>query len=409
MKNMNKKYKHLVDLTIKNIYRRKLRSILTIIAVVIGIATIVSLFLISDGLFNYVEDAFMTMGINTIFIFPISFQGGPSQSIGRISEEIKITENDLKIIERINEVDYAVGFSFRTGKIEFKNEELFQFVIFIDSKEVDKTFEIMNIELREGKTFQGKEGSNVLIGPYIADNFFKEPVKVGQKIKIQDKDFKVIGILETVGNIQDDSQVYITRKSAEEIFTIGDTLDQIFVSVKKEYDPLIVKEEIEKRLEREHGKDKFFIITAQQVLTMIKSVIGLLKVILISIGLISLIVGSIGIMNSIYTSVIERTKEIGILKSLGAKKEDIYFIFTLESVILSIIGGIIGLGLGIFISKAVEYYVASQGFLTLKIIVTWQIIVLAIILSIIIGIVSGLLPANKASKMNVVEALRKVV
>ncbi len=406
---MNKKYNHLIDLTVKNIIRRRLRSILTIIAVIIGIATIVSLFLLSDGLFNYVEEAFMTMGINTVFIFPISFQGGPNQSIGRISEDIKITENDLKIIERINEVDFAVGFSFRTGKIEYKNQELYQFVIFIDSKKVDKTLDIMNIELREGITFQGREGSNILIGPYIADRYFEQPIKVGQKIKIQDKEFKVIGILESVGNIQDDSQVYISRKSAEELFNINDNYDQIYVSVKKEYDPLIVKEEIEKRLEREHGTNKFFIITAKQILTIIKSVLNLLKIILVSIGLISILVGSIGIMNSIYTSVIERTKEIGILKSLGAKREDIYFIFTFESILLSIVGGIIGLGLGIVIAKAVEYYVASQGILTLKIIITWQIVLLAIGLSLIIGFISGLLPSRKASKMNVVDALRKSI
>jgi len=400
------KYKHLLDLTIKNIFRRRLRSILTIIAVVIGIATIVSLFLISDGLFNYVEDVFMTMGINTVFIFPISFQGGPNQSISRVTEDIKITENDLKIIERIGEIDYAIGFSFRTAKIEYKNEEIFQFAIMLDPKLADKTFEIMDIDLREGKSLQGRDAYEVVIGPYFADNLFKDPIKIGQKIKIQDKDFKVIGILEPVGNLADDSQVYITLNKGKEIFEIVDTIDQIYANVKEEYDPLEVQEEIEKRLEKEHGKDKFYIITAKQVLSIIESVLGLLKVILVSIGLISVVVGSIGIMNSIYTSVIERTKEIGILKSLGAKREDIYFIFTIESVILSLFGGLIGLGVGIGIAKAVEFYATSQGFLTLKIVIGWQIIALALIVSIVVGLISGLLPSRKASRMNVVEALR---
>jgi len=400
------KYKHLLELTVKNIFRRRLRSVLTIIAVVIGIATIVSLFLISDGLFNYVEDVFLTMGINTVFIFPISFQGAPTQSIGRITEDIKITQTDLKIIEKIGEIDYAVGFSFRTAKIDYKNQESFQFVIMLDPKLADKTFSIMDVDIREGKSLQGRDASEVILGSYLADNLFKDPIKVGQKIKIQDKDFKVIGILESVGNLADDSQAYITLNKGKEIFGIGDTIDQIYANVKKEYDPLVVQEKIEKRLEKEHGKDKFYIITAKQVLSIIESVLGLLKIILVSIGLISVVVGSIGIMNSIYTSVIERTREIGILKSLGARREDIYFIFTIESVILSLFGGIIGLGLGIFIAKAVQFYASSQGFLTLKIVLGWPIIVGAIVLSIIIGIVSGLLPSRQASKMNVVEALR---
>lgn len=403
------KYKHLIELTIKNIFRRRLRSILTIIAVVIGIATIVSLFLISDGLFNYVEDVFMTMGINTIFIFPISFQGGPTQSISRVSEDIKITENDLKIIERIPEIDYAIGFSFRPGKIDYKNEDSFQLVIMLDPKKADKTFEVMNIDFRDGKSLQGRDAYEVVIGPYIADKLFKEQIKVGQKIKIQDQEFKVVGILEPMGNIQDDSQVYITLGKGKEIFDIKDSIDQIYASVNENYDPLIVQKEIEKRLEREHGKDKFYIITAKQVLTIIKSVLSLLKVILVSIGLISIIVGSVGIVNSIYTSVIERTREIGILKSLGAKREDIYFIFTFESILLSMIGGIIGLGLGIGIAKAVEWYAASQGFLTLKIIITWQIILLALGVSLIVGIISGLLPSKAAAKMNAVDALRKTI
>lgn len=403
------KYKHLIDLTFKNILRRRLRSILTIIAVVIGIATIVALFLISDGLLNYVEDVFMTMGINTIFIFPVSFQGGPNQTISRVSEDIKITESDLRLIEKIPEIDYAIGFSFRTAKYEYKGEESYQFVIMVDPKLADKTFEIMDVGIREGKSLQGREGAEIVIGSYFADKLFKEPIKVGQKIKIQDKDFKVIGILETVGNMQDDSQSYITINSGKELFDTGDTLDQIYASVKPEYDPLVVQKEIEKRLEKKHGKNKFFIITAKQVLTMIKTVLGLLQTILVSIGLISIVVGSIGIMNSIYTSVIERTREIGILKSLGAKKEDIYFIFTFESLVLSLIGGIIGLGLGIGIAKFVEYYAASQAFITLNIIITWQVIALALGVSIIVGIAAGLLPSKSAAKMNVVDALRKTI
>jgi ABC-type antimicrobial peptide transport system permease subunit len=174
----------------------------------------------------------------------------------------------------------------------------------------------------------------VLLGTTVARELFGESNPIGQTIKLNLLNFKVIGILEAVGNIQDDSQSYITINSGKELFDTGETLDQIYANVKPEYDPLIVQEEIEKRLEKKHGKDKFFIITAKQVLTMIKTVLGLLRTILISIGLISIVVGSIGIMNSIYTSVIERTKEIGILKSLGAKKEDIYFIFTFYGFLL---------------------------------------------------------------------------
>lgn len=406
---MSEKYKNLLDLTVKNIIRRRLRSILTIIAITIGIATIVSLFLISDGLFNYVESEFEKMGINTIFIFPISYTGGPVTIAGRVSDDITLKERDVRLIERINEVENVFGFSFRTGKIEFRNEEVFQFIIMIESDKVDQAFETMSLELREGRSIQNRQGRNVILGPYIADSLFQEPIRVGQRIKIQDQDYKVMGILEPIGNLQDDSQVYITRDSGKDLYNINDSFDQMIVRVKPEFDAVEVSEDVERRLEREYGEDKFFIITATQVLTIIRSVLDLLKIVLVSIGLISILVASIGIINSIYTSVIERTKEIGILKSLGAKREDIYFIFISESLILSIIGSIIGFGLGYLIAKGVEYYVSSQGIATLKIIVNLQIVLIVIGVAIIVGFIAGLFPSNKASKMNAVEALKKAV
>lgn len=407
----SEKFKYLLNLVLKNIKKRKLRSILTIISVTIGIASIIALILISDGLFNSVEKQFMDMGINNIYVTPVNFGGGANGEFGsssRLSDDIKLTERDVKDIERLAEINQVFGISYKIGKITVSNQDEYAFVIMADRKKADDIFETMNLEIQKGTSLQGKNGHVAIIGSYFADGLFEKEVKIGSKIKIEDVDFKVIGILETIGNTQDDSQIYIPKDAGEDIFGTNDELQQIMITIKDGYDVDEVKEKIQNKLEKTHEENTFTVITAKQILSLIKNILNSLQILLITIAAISVIVGSVGIMNSIYTSVIERTKEVGILKSIGAKINDILFIFVSESIILSIIGGLIGLIFGIGIAKAVELYAAYRNFDMLHIIVNPEIIIITLILSIIIGLIAGVLPARKASKMNAVDALKNI-
>ena len=414
------KFKELLNLTIKNIYRRKLRSILTILSVTIGIAAVISLILISNGLFNAIEKQFDSMGVNSIFVMSSSFGGGmaegdmkpPVQSGGgtlssRTGSDLSLTINDLKTIEKIPEIEEAFAFTYKVLKVKYKNQDNFVNVLAVDEKNADNALKGMSLEIREGTSIQGKKGHNVVVGAYFADKLFDKPIKVGNTILIKNTEFKVTGILKPVGIAQRDSQIFINRDNAIELFEVDSKkVDQILAKAKNSEEVLEVKEKINKRLKKTHDKDSFTIITSLQILKMIKSILNTIKVILISIATISIIVGSIGIMNSIYTSVLERTKEIGILKSIGAKREDIYFIFVIESVILSLVGGIIGLGFGILISKAVEWYTIYKDLGILSVEINIGIVLLAIGLAVIIGFLAGLLPAKRASKLNTVNALK---
>ncbi len=401
----NEKFKHLINLTIKNIFRRRLRSILTIISVMIGIAAIIALVLVSDGLFNAIEGQFTSMGTNSIFIFGQNMQG-PSTGNSRLADDIQLNMRDVKNIDRIPEVKLVSGISFRITKFEFKAEEAYPMVVIAKEDIADDTFNAFNMNIAEGTSIQGKKGHNIVIGPYIAEKMFNSKIKIGNKVKLEGIDFKVIGILEAMGNSDDDSQMYITREIAKEIYDIGDNLEQIIIKTKEDANVLSVKEKIEDVLEKDHEEDSFMVITANQILELIKGILNTLKIILIAIAAISIVVGSIGIMNSIYTSVIERTKEIGILKAIGAKANDIYILFISESVILSLVGGVLGLILGALIAKGVEWYAISQSYDILTIIISWQAVFLAIGLALVIGVISGLLPSKKATRMKVVDALK---
>jgi putative ABC transport system permease protein len=176
---------------------------------------------------------------------------------------------------------------------------------------------------------------------------------------------------------------------------------------RKEADGNLVAKKAEKVLGRTREEDTYLVITAESFLELIKRVLNILRSILISIAGISLVVASLGIINSVYTSVLERTREIGVLKSIGAKISDITFIFVFESVILTLVGGFVGFWTGIGIARLVVLYAATKGFTMLTITITPELVIIAFLLSLTVGIISGFFPARSAAKLNIVDALRQ--
>jgi putative ABC transport system permease protein len=402
------KFVNLVNLTIKNIFRRKVRSILTILSVIIGIAAVIALVLLSEGLFNAVQNQFDLLGSNTIFIFPTIFSSGPPQQINsRISSSDQLTYKDVDLIKKIKDVKEVYSFTYNVCEFEFKNEKQYALTIIAPNEDLDGFFDIMQLDLSSGESLKGTTSRKIIIGSYFADGVFEHKIKTGNRIKLNGIDFKVVGVLEAVGNIEDDSQVYITKETAKNIIDLDIEVRQILAKTRNDANITQVKEEIEDVLEKEHSEGAFMVFTSAQILEMVQTILGVLSFILISIAVISLVVGSIGVMNSVFTSVLERIGEIGVLKSIGAKIFDIVFLFVLESVLLSIVGGFIGLGFGIGIAKFVEWYAVSQNFEMLQIVINLKIIIYAVVISIVVGFISGILPALSAAKLKPVDALRK--
>ena len=399
------KYSKLFKLTIKNIFRRKLRSILTILSVIIGIASVIALVLLSDGLLNTVNEQFDKMGGRAIFVLAGNFQGNPFES-GRLSKENMLNIKDSENIEKIPAVENVFAMNFLNAQITYRNQDEFAYLATLPVEKMDDAFDFFDVSVSEGKTFNGKEGNNAIIGDYIAKKMFDREIKTGNKIKINDMDFRVLGILEPIGNEADDSTIYITRKAGDDLLNYEDSVNYIMVKTKADTDNKDTVKRIERLLAKTREEENFMIISADDFLELITRLLTLIKVILATIASISVVVGSLGVINSVYTSVLERTREIGVLKSIGAKINDITFIFVLESLLLSLAGGVIGFGLGVGIAKGVSLYAASAGFDMFTISITVEIVLLALILSVIVGIVAGLFPARSAAKLNPVNALR---
>ena len=212
--------------------------------------------------------------------------------------------------------------------------------------------------------------------------------------------------MEEIGNSQDDNSINIDFDTFREIFDAEDRVDAITATAKPGLDMDALKEKTERKLERARGDENFQVMTSANILEQVNSILGIVQFVLIGIAGISLLVGGIGIMNSMYTSVLERTKEIGIMKSVGARNSDILLIFLVESGFIGLIGGIFGVLLGTGMALAVGAIAKQAGFALLKIVIDYKILLFGLSFAFVLGMISGALPAYRASKLKPVDALR---
>jgi putative ABC transport system permease protein len=241
------------------------------------------------------------------------------------------------------------------------------------------------------------------------DKFFTKPLKVGDRIKVNGQYLDIIGFYGEVGSPSDDTQIYITEVAAEELFGIK-SYYTIIGRVSLGKNATEVAEDITDALRRHRnqkkGSETFFAQTFEQVIATFTVVLNVIIAVVILIALISVIVAGVNIMNTMYASILERTKEIGIFKAIGARNEEILYIFMIEAGILSLIGGVIGVLLGMAIAKVGGVIIASAGYAAFKPYFSANLIISILLFSFLVGIISGILPAYNASKLKPVEALR---
>lgn len=385
-------------LAFRSIAHRKLRSWLTVIGIVIGVAAIISLITVSRSLEATIESQFEQFGANRILVSAKGFQGP-----GTLSQGLKT--DDVKTIQRISGLEYVLPGLFRSAEVKYKKETGFTLIGSLPAESFETFYLHSGIELQQGRAIEDGEKHVAIIGFRVAKEMFSTSLQVGSKIVIQKKQFKVVGILQEIGNSQDDNQINIPLDAAREIFQEQDAVDVIIAQVKSGYDIPLLQAKIEKELERSRGDTNFQVLTATQILQQIGEVLGIIQVVLIGIAAISLLVGAIGIMNSMYTSVLERTKDIGIMKAIGAGNQAIVQIFLIESGLIGLVGGIFGTALGVGLALLISSFSKNAGF-TLDITLEVPVLALGLFFAFVVGVVSGILPAYQASKLRPIEALR---
>ena len=399
-------------LGLRNIMHRRTRSLLTVIGIFIGIAAVVSLISLGDGLQNVVAGEFQKMGTDKITIMATA--GGMMMS--PMASEISanpLTDDDIILIKRVRGVNSVAGMLMKSAVTEFKNARNAGFIYGIPTDDNLKMFEDMqSIEVVEGRKFTRADRNALIIGSYAASDMFdKKKVKIGDSLNVNGRDMRVVGILKSVGNRMEDSSVYAPMETIRDIFGEPELVSMILVQTSPGAEPAGIAEVIEKKMrDRRHekeGEEDFSVSTSEQLLATFSLVFGAVQAVVIGTAAISLLVGGIGIMNTMYTSVMERTREIGIMKAIGARNGDILRIFLIESGILGAIGGLVGITIGASIAKIAEIVAAEAlGSNILKASFTPELIIGALLFSFLIGALSGVMPARQASLMKPVDALR---
>lgn len=394
-----------VKYVLQNLATRKLRSGLTMLSILIGIAAIFTLVSFGLGIQKYVSTLAEDAGADKLFIQAKS-AGAPG-----MDQNFYLREEDANFIGKIKGVRDIFGMYAQVGEISDGRERIYTFVMGMEPEEwILKT---LGISVMEGRFPKTGETDRVVMGYnyQVAGKIFDDPLALGDKIELNGKKIEIVGFFSEVGNPQDDSQAYLTKEG----------LEQLYPDAKGKYGFFILRAEpgedtedlatrITDKLRRFKGQDKgredFYVQTFGDILATFTVVIGMINGVLVLIALISLIVASVNIVNTMYTAVLERTKEIGIMKAIGARNSYILLVFMLESGLLGLLGGAVGVTLGYIAARTGGGIAASSGYSLLQPVFPWYLVLGCLLFGFGVGAISGILPARSAAQQRPVEALR---
>lgn len=391
---------------IRNLEHRKARSFLTILSIFVGISTIFIFISFGIGLYNYVEQFSGASSANKLTIMPKAFGGVGFQ------EEPTFTEADLRAVEnaagvyRVETLDYGVA--------EIKQEDIrkYGFVIAYDPSEPFILMDVTGVKLEKGRMLKPGDSGKVVLGYnyLIKDKIMPKPYDINDKIEIQNRELRVVGFFEPIGNPQDDAQIYMTGDYFRELYpnrTSG--YSWIFAEVDVSKIGTVI-ENVEKALRKsrnlEVGKEDFVVQSFNDLLETYSNVLAGISGFIILIALISVIISAINTANTMITSVLERVREIGVMKAVGARNFEIFGIFILESAILGFIAGCLGVFAGWILSNLAGKALASAGWGFISPYYSTLLFIELILFATLTGALSGAIPAYRASKVSPVKALR---
>ena len=399
-------------LAFKSLKKRGVRSWLTLLGILIGVAAVVSLISLGNGLKAAVNSQF-NVGSTEV----LTVQAGGLNNYGPPGSgaATPLTISDAEAISKLGDVQTAIPINIRQVEIGFNQRVGFTYMLSIpdNQAQTNDIYKYDQFVAASGKLINQGDRGVVVLGSNAGDsskNGFGRDIHVGDAVTINGKDFVVQGILKKTGSVLYDNLIMMNAADMKSLLGYGNVVDQISVKVINEGAINQTVQEINNLMDQRRNVNadnrNFQVSTPEAMLKTINQIISGIQIFIIVIASISILVGAIGITNTMTTSVLERKKEIGIMKAIGARNEQIFYLFFIEAGLLGLIGGIIGVLLGIGIGYiGTSALNALIGATTQPQISIW-LIVFTMLGSFIIGAFSGFVPALRAAKASPVEEIR---
>ena len=387
-------FKQSFKLAVKSLKSSKMRAFLTMLGIIIGVASVIILVSLMNGLSNEMTSRFEDMGTNTI---TVNVMGrGTNRSLAEEDVEQLVEENPEYLDKYSPRVNASVTAKYDVNSVDTTVRGVNEYYD-----------EMQNIALTNGRFVQyidcERRQKVCVIGTYLVQELFGGTDPVGETLKINGSAYAVVGVLEEKADSEessDDDIIYIPYTTATRL-TGSANIGTYFITAIDTDQIDTTMAIIKKKLYSVFGdEDAYRVTSMSEMIDMVDEMTGSIALVLVGIAGISLVVGGIGIMNIMLVSVTERTREIGIRKSLGAKKKDIMRQFIIEAATTSSVGGIAGIIFGIAAA-----YVAGM-LMDMSVAPSWNAVLIAFSVSVAIGMIFGYFPANKAAKMNPIDALR---
>ncbi|NMA44534.1 MAG: FtsX-like permease family protein [Candidatus Diapherotrites archaeon] len=390
----------LIENSLRNLGRAKIRTLLTLLGVIIGISAIVSLMSVGNGFSNSIESQLTELGSNTIFVIPMG---------SSFVKNTRMTPGDISFMEGVAGVTQVAPVYSTSAMLEFNKQKINVQVSAVDSKNANIFDNTGSFTVAEGRFAGANESGSIVIGDKISNTFFDKKIEIKKLVKLNGEEYRVIGVLAPQnqsfgGGFSGSTSVLMSLEAFKRIVP-NPSAQIIFVKTISAESVNLVASDIKEYFEEKYGEGVVIVSSAEQLLEQVEAILGIVTIFLTGVGGIAILVGGVGITNSMVTSVLERTKEIGIMKALGASDKIILSIFLLESAFIGAVGGIIGIIVGYTLAIIIAFIAEMSGVPIIPDI-NLEITIGALIFSMIVGMLAGYFPALRASKMDPVSALR---
>ena len=397
--------KESVKYSLNNIKKSKARSVLTILSIFVGIATIFIFVSYGWGLYDYIDEFTSSSSADKLLIM--------SKGVGipGLDATFKLLDGDIRVIKGTAGVYDATGMYMGVEEIEQDDSKKYVFVTSYDP-DLPMIMELSDIEVVEGRELRNGDSGKVTLGYnyFIKNKIFPNAYSVNSKINVQGQDLRIVGFYESVGNPQDDSNIYVTNDFMSDLYPEKELSYGMILARVDKNDIDGIADRVENKLRQyrdlDEGKEDFTVQSYADLLESFTMVLDIIIGFIILIAFISIIVSAVNTANTMITSVLERFKEIGVLKSIGARNSEVFKIFLFESGFLGFVAGCIGVLVGWGGANLGAMILDNLGYGFLSPHYSWVLFVGLIAFATFTGAISGMLPAWRASKINAVDALR---